>query len=60
MKMKKLLGMLLAMIACVAAFAFTGCFAAEDISSGSSSSSSSSSSERDPWYDQNVDPDGWT
>lgn len=60
MKKKKLLAILLTAIMSVAALAFSGCFDVEPNSSSDSSSSSSSSSEREPWYDQNVDPDGWT
>ena len=60
MKTKKLLAMLLAAMMSVFALALSGCFDVGNDSSSDSSSSSSSSSEREPWYDQNVDPDGWT
>ena len=58
MKGKKLLGILLAMMMCVAMVSFAGCFGSEPDSS--SESSSSSSSNREPWVDDNVDPEGWT
>ena len=58
MKRKKLLKIFLAATICGALTALAGCFG--PIENADSSSSSSSSSEREPWYDQNVDPDGWT
>ncbi len=60
MKNRKLLGILLAMITCMATISLAGCFYGETESPSNSSSSSSSSNNRDPWYDQDVDPDGWT
>ena len=55
MKNKKFLAVLLAGLMGLSMFAFAGCFGPEG-----DSTDDGLSSDRESWYDQNVDPEGWT